>query len=161
MKGNPRFEILEVPVRGASVLHLQNLGGLRDHQDWPPMGRRRAGLDRAGLVDFLFNGANLAGLVLIRRRVLDACFLSFVARRFQRLTGKSRRTLEDFGNSMDVLLSFSLVAYMVGAGGLRRLEPGLLSIWNLAVVFNVLGAGLGRFTESFGNLSIDGDSGAA
>lgn len=161
MKGNPRFEILEVLSVGLPFCIFKILAAFAITK----IGRQWDGvalvLIALGLVDFLFNGANLAGLVLIRRRVLDACFLSFVARRFQRLTGKSRRTLEDFGNSMDVLLSFSLVAYMVGAGGLRRLEPGLLSIWNLAVVFNVLGAGLGRFTESFGNLSIDDDSGAA
>ena len=32
----------------------------------------------------------------------------------------------------------------------------LLAFWNAAVVLNVLGAGLGRFTESVRNLSEDG-----
>jgi len=99
-----------------------------------------------------------AGLVLLRRRVLDACFLSFGARLLLAPARKSRRRLQDFGNSLDVLISFSLVAYMVGAGRLKELPPQLLAFWNAAVVLNVLGAGLGRFTESYGNLSRDGGS---
>ena len=54
-----------------------------------------------------------------------------------------------------LLISFSLVAYMVGAGRLKLLPPGLLTFWNAAVILNVLGAGLGRFGESVRNLSED------
>jgi hypothetical protein len=107
-------------------------------------------------VDLLFNGANFAGLVLIRRRVLDACFLSFAARQLEGPARKSRWTLQDFGNSLDVLISFSLVAYLVGAGLLRLLPAPLLALWNAAVVLNVLGAGLGRFSDSVRNLSEEG-----
>jgi hypothetical protein len=155
MKGIPRLEFLEVVSVGfpfclfklAGAVVLAGLGG--------PWAGVALVLFALTAVDLLFNGANLAGLVLIRRRVLDACFLSFAARLFQRLTGKSRRTLEDFGNSLDVLISFSIVAFMVGAGGLRLLPPDLMPLWNLAVVFNVLGAGLGRLTESVQKLSLD------
>jgi hypothetical protein len=54
----------------------------------------------------------------------------------------------EFGLSLDALFSFALVACMVGLGLLRRLAPGELALWNLAVVLNVLGAGVGRFAES-------------
>ncbi len=153
MKGIPRLEALEVLSVGLPFCVFKIAGSLV----FASLGGRGAVvglvLFALGAVDLLFNGANLVGLVLIRRRVLDACLLSFTARQFQASTGKSRRTLQDFGNSLDVMISFSLVAYIVGAGRLGHLPPPLLSLWNGAVVLNVLGAGLGRFTESVRNLS--------
>ena len=153
MKGVPRLETLEVLSVGlpfcvfkiAAGVVFRSAGGA-----WGTLGLVLLGL---GAVDLVFNGANFAGLVLIRRRVLDACFLSFAAQLVLAPAGKSKRTLQDFGNSADVLISFALVAYMVGAGRLGQLPPRLLSFWNAAVVLNVLGAGLGRFSESVRNLS--------
>ncbi len=149
----PRMETLEVLSVGLPFCVFKVAAGVALRCG----GCRAAGaaLIALGAVDLLFNGANLAGLILIRRRVLDACLLSFVARSFQQPARKSRRTLQDLGNSLDVLVSFSLVAYMVGAGRFRVLTPGLLTFWNAAVVCNVLGAGLVRFTESVRNLSDD------
>jgi uncharacterized membrane protein YjjP (DUF1212 family) len=159
MKGIPRLEALEVLSVGlpfcvfkiAAGSVFRSFGG-----SWEAIGSVLVAL---GAVDLLFNGANFAGLVLIRRRVLDACFLSFATRLFLAPAGKSRWTLQDFGNSLDVLISFSLVAYLVGASRLGLLSPGLLTLWNAAVVFNVLGAGLSRFTESVRNLSESGAAG--
>ena len=153
MKGIPRLESLEVLSVGLPFCVFKIAAGFI----FRPLGGVRAIVGTAllalGAIDVLINAANFAGLVLIRRRVLDACFLSFAARLFGAPAGKSRWTLQDFGNSLDVLISFSLVAYMVGAGRLKLLSPELLTIWNVAVVFNVLGAGLARFTESVRNLS--------
>ncbi|MFI5360339.1 MAG: hypothetical protein ACHQ49_00095 [Elusimicrobiota bacterium] len=156
MKGVPRWDSLEVLSVGLPFCVFKIAAGaaLRPGA-WGAAG---LGLIALGGVDLLFNGANFAGLVLLRRRVLDACFLSFGARLLLAPARKSRRRLQDFGNSLDVLISFSLVAYMVGAGRLKELPPQLLAFWNAAVVLNVLGAGLGRFTESYGNLSRDGGS---
>lgn len=155
MKGAARLETLEVvsvglpfcvfKLAGAAV--FRPMGGA-----WSAAGTALLAL---GAIDLLFNGANLAGLVLIRRRVFDACFLSFAAGLFVRRTGRPRRRLQDLGNSVDVMISFSLVAYLVGAGRLSLLSPSLLSCWNAAVVLNVLGAGLGRFTESVRGLSAE------
>lgn len=105
-----------------------------------------------GAVDVLFNAANLGGLLAARRRVLDACFFSLAAHRLRPAARREGRILRDLGNSLDVLLSFSLVAYMVGAGRLGGLPPRVLSCWNVAVVSNVLGAGLGRLAESLRRL---------
>ena len=149
--GIPRMETLEVLSVGLPFCVFKIAAGAALRcGDWRAAGTALIAL---GAVDLLFNGANLAGLVLIRRRVLDACLFSFVARSFQASARKSRRTLQDLGNSLDVLISFSLVAYMVGAGRFRILTPRLLTFWNAAVVCNVLGAGLARFTESVRNLS--------
>ena len=106
-----------------------------------------------GAVDVVFNAANFAGLVLIRRRVLDACFLSFAARSLSGTARRSRWSLQEFGNALDVLISFSLVAFLVGSGRLKDLGSPLSGYWNAAVVLNVLGAGLLRFTESVRHLS--------
>lgn len=153
MKGVPRLEALEVLSVGFPFCVFKFAAGnafLARGGFWAAAGQALLAL---GAVDLLFNAANFAGLTLIRRRVLDACFLSFAARSLRRPAGKSRWTLQDFGNSLDVLISFSLVAYLVGAGRLKDLPPPLLSFWNAAVVLNVLGAGLMRFTESVRNLS--------
>jgi len=153
VKGVPRLESLEVLSVGfpfcvfklAVGAAFRARGGL-----WALAGEA---LILLGVVDLVFNAANFAGLVLIRRRVLDACFLSFAARSLSGAARRSRWTLQDFGNSLDVLISFGLVAYMVGAGRLKELGSPALDYWNAAVVLNVLGAGLLRFTESVRNLT--------
>ena len=53
------------------------------------------------------------------------------------------------------MLSFTLVAAMIGLGLLMRLRPADLGIWNVSVVFNVLGAGLGRLAETVIGLRAD------
>jgi hypothetical protein len=153
VKRVPRLESLEVLSVGfpfcvfklAAGAVFRSRGGA-----WALAGQALLAL---GAVDLVFNAANFAGLVLIRRRVLDACFLSFAARSLSGAARKSRWTLSDFGNSLDVLISFSLVAYLVGAGRLKDLPPSLSGYWSAAVVLNVLGAGLLRFTESVRHLS--------
>ncbi len=91
-----------------------------------------------GLIDLLMNGCNFIWLTLKKKRLFDPCFAGFLSR----ILNQS----EDFGNSIDILISFSLVALVVGAGLIPRLHTEELHIWNICVVINVLGAGLGRFT---------------
>jgi hypothetical protein len=116
----------------------------------------RAGLGSVllalGAVDALFNLINLGSLLASRRRVLDACVLSVAAHRLWPAARKESWVLRDLGNSLDVFLSFTLVAYMIGAGRLVDLPPRVLGCWSVAVVFNVLGAGLGRLAESLRRL---------
>lgn len=153
MKGVPRLESLEVLSVGFPFCVFKIAAGAAFRArggSWALLGEALVAL---GAVDLVFNAANFAGLVLIRRRVLDACFLSFAARAASGAARRSRWTLQDFGNSLDVLISFSLVAYMIGAGRLQDLSSPASSYWNAAVVLNVLGAGLMRFTESVRNLT--------
>ncbi|MBX3196545.1 MAG: hypothetical protein KF894_00210 [Labilithrix sp.] len=92
-----------------------------------------------GAVDVVLNALNLASLVLLRRRVSGVCLVDVLARRLDR-----RRPRGDLGVSLDVLLSFGLVALVIGAGLIARLPSWALPLWNVSVVLNVLGAGIGR-----------------
>jgi hypothetical protein len=92
-----------------------------------------------GLVDLVFNVLNLVSLVIRRRRASDVCLTDFVLRRLS-----WGRAYEDLGIAIDVLLSFGLVALVIGAGMLLQMPRWALPIWNVAVVLNVLGAGIGR-----------------
>ena len=94
--------------------------------------------------DALHNATNLAALLVRRRRAVSACVLSAVTLRWSPFPRSSHAWLSDLGNALDVALSFSLVAGMVGSGVLGELPAPWLRAWNAAVVLNVLGAGLGR-----------------
>ncbi len=61
---------------------------------------------------------------------------------------------EDFGNSLDFFFSFLLVAFVISGGHIPRLPPAHLSIWNVAVVFNVIGAGLALMSSAVQNLRV-------
>lgn len=88
-----------------------------------------------GTVDLVLNLINLAALLVAHRRISAVCSTEIALRR----AGDTR-----LGLAADVFLSFGLVAIVVGGGLLPRLPAWALSSWNLAVVLNVLGAGVGR-----------------
>jgi hypothetical protein len=89
-----------------------------------------------GAVDLVLNAINLVALCTLRRRISAVCLAQVVLGR--------RAARDDLGLAVDVFLSFSLVAVVIGFGLLLRLPRWALSIWNLAVVLNVVGAGVGR-----------------
>lgn len=47
-----------------------------------------------------------------------------------------------------MFLSFALVAIVVGLGLLAHLPRWALILWNMSVVLNVLGAGIGRLVTA-------------
>ena len=59
---------------------------------------------------------------------------------------------QDLGNSLDVFLSFSIVAFMIAGNHLKEIPSEHMTVWNLSVILNVLGAGLGRVKDSLRNL---------
>lgn len=97
------------------------------------------GLIALGFVDAALNILNLSSLILVHRRVSGVCVADVVVRRF----AKSKAS-DDLGLAVDVFLSFTLVAIVIGGGLLPRLPRWAVHIWDVAVVFNVLGAGAGR-----------------
>lgn len=105
-----------------------------------------------GAIDLAINVANLLALGVVRHRVTNACTLSAVSKRLRLFPGTANRYLVDFGNSLDVLLSCSLVAFMVGLGRIGTMPPLHIAVWNAAVVLNVLGAGLSRVEASLRHL---------
>jgi hypothetical protein len=89
-----------------------------------------------GALDSLINVVNLGSFVLRRRPATDVCVSDFVVRRLA--------PEDDLGVALDVFVSFGLVAVVVGLGLIARMPSWALPIWNVAVVLNVLGAGVGR-----------------
>jgi hypothetical protein len=102
--------------------------------------------------DALLNAVNLGTLLALRRRVVSACVLSAVTSRWSPFPRSTHGWLVDFGNALDVALSFALVAGMVGSGVLGEFPAPWLRAWNAAVVLNVLGAGLGRMGSTLERL---------
>jgi len=98
------------------------------------LGRAGWALIALGVLDLVINVVNLVALLFNRPRVLGVCLIAI-------LLGRPR---EDLGTSIDMLLSFALVALMIGFGWLAVLDPTELAVWNISVILNVLGAGFGR-----------------
>jgi len=104
-----------------------------------------------GLLDLALNLANLVSLLVAQRRTGPLCVAELVWSRL------SRRGA-NLGLAVDMFFSFGLVAVVVGAGLLLRLPPKALSLWNVAVVLNVLGAGAGRLISALrAELAVPGD----
>lgn len=105
-----------------------------------------------GSFDLLINLTNIISLATIKRRVLDACSFSYIVRLIKKPKPEVLSKWQDLGNAIDVLLSFTLVAYMIGWGGIVHVPEPQLTIWNISVVFNVFGAGYSRLKESIKSL---------
>lgn len=147
------FEVLTVglPFCGFKILAGLSLTGSAAAAPLRLLGVFLIGL---GVLDGIINGVNLAGLLVNRRRPMPACSLAFATRPFRK-PSSSLAKWHDLGNSLDVLLSFALVALMLAYGRLRSMPPDRLAAWNACVILNVLGAGLGRFGDSVRNLARD------
>lgn len=78
-----------------------------------------------GAIDAVLNLVNMVAKV-------PTCFTDLVIRR------------HDLALALDVMLSFALVAIVIGFSLLSRLPAWAAPIWSAAVVLNVLGAGVGR-----------------
>jgi hypothetical protein len=91
-----------------------------------------------GALDVVVNLFNAVAVVFFGTRLLPVCLLDL-------LFGRKRK---DLGPAIDVMLSFSLVAAMIGTGHIRTLPPHSLQAWNVAVVCNVLGAGALRLVQA-------------
>lgn len=103
------------------------------------------------IVDLAFNLINLMALVFIGHRLGPVCFLSWVCRHTP-----LKRRYNDIGEALDTMLSFSIVAVVVGV----NLFPNLIAmspadgpkvyfiLWNTCTVANVLGAGIARLQAS-------------
>jgi len=136
-------ESIEIITIGLPFCVFKMVTGLLMNQYW---------LVGLGVLDSLINGVNLILIVLLRKRVWDACSLSFLVRLFKKPNLEHKEKWQDFGNALDVLLSFSLVAYVIGGGFIQDVPSKQLWFWNLSVVLNVFGAGYSRMTGSIENL---------
>ena len=137
------MHILEIITIGLPFCAFKCLTGLYYGQYW---------LVGLGIVDLIFNFINLLSVIYLRKRVLDACFISFMVRLIKNPHSDVKSLWQDLGNSTDVLLSFILVAMVLASGAINHLPADHLQLWNIAVILNVLGAGSGRLTTSLKNL---------
>jgi hypothetical protein len=136
----PLFEIITV---GFPFCAFKILAGLALGQVW---------LTFWGALDLVINTANLLALLVSRHRATDACVLSLVVRALKKPTSNEKPVWQELGNSVDVLLSFVIVAFMLGGGFLKLLKPAQLMLWNISVILNVLGAGSMRLSQSLANM---------
>lgn len=137
------MQSLEIITIGLPFCAFKIVTGLFFAQYW---------LVALGAVDLLINSINLISMLFLKRRVIDACFLSFLVRLIKKPAKGMKSKWQDLGNSMDVLLSFTLVAYVIAGGYIPMLHPEHLHIWNISVILNVFGAGSSRLTTSIQNL---------
>lgn len=137
------MQTLEILTIGLPFCAFKCLAGLYLQQYW---------LVALGVVDLGINLWNLMFLFLKRRRAFDACFFSFLVCFLKRPTRETEIYWKDFGNSVDVIVSFAIVAFIIGAGHIQQLPQSSLQLWNIAVILNVIGAGSSRLTASLQNL---------
>jgi hypothetical protein len=136
-------EILEVITVGFSFCIFKIIVGLHFYQYW---------LVILGLIDLVINLTNFFNLTIFKRRLFDACFFAVLIHYLKKPSKEKAHQWMDLGNSLDVVLSFSLVAFMIIGAYLKELTPNYLHLWNLAVILNVFGAGSSRLTSSIKNL---------
>jgi hypothetical protein len=137
------MELIEILTIGIPFCAFKILSGLLWDQLW---------LTSLGVIDLIINMINLIFLIVTKKRMMDACLLSLVVRKLKRPSPQRKSMWEYFGNSLDVFLSFSIVAWMIGGQYLKLLPAEHMTIWNLAVILNVFGAGYGRVMNSISNL---------
>ena len=137
------MNFLEIITIGLPFCAFKIVTGLFLNQPW---------LTGLGIIDLAINLTNSVTLLLFKRRVIDSCLLSFLTRLLKKPTKVAKAKWQDLGNSLDVLLSFSLVAYMIGGGFIKDLPRDHLSLWNISVILNVFGAGFSRLEISIRNL---------
>ena len=137
------MELIEIITIGLPFCAFKILSGLLWGQHW---------LTALGLIDLVINVLNLGFLIITRKRLMDACLLSLIVRKFKRPSPQRKSMWQDFGNSLDVFLSFTIVAIMIGGQFLKLLPANHMNLWNLAVILNVFGAGYGRLRNSLTNL---------
>ncbi|MBI4953381.1 MAG: hypothetical protein HY908_15230 [Myxococcales bacterium] len=90
-----------------------------------------------GLVDLVLNV-----LSLFFARTFSPCVLSNLGRHLE--TSKQEGSRELLGLAVDTLFSFSIVATVIWFRRLGSLPPAMIRVWEIAVIANVMGAGLER-----------------
>lgn len=140
-------DVLEVFTVGLPFCAFKVLTGYSVMTHVPAWSLLGAALIALGILDVVVNVVNAVGLLAWRHRVLEACTLS-VATRLIRRRSRVASTWQELGTAVDVLLSMALVAVMIAAGFIGRLPEALLTVWNISVIVNVLGAGVARFGQS-------------
>ncbi len=143
MLHNPRvLAFLEALTVGLPFCIFKILAGVL-------LGRWGLALLALGGVDAFLNLANLASLGALGKRAVPVCTLSILVPAWPRFRGLDT---EELATSLDVAVSFVIVAAVIGLGYIKAFSHLEVSLWNLAVVLNVLGAGLFQVNQAYAKL---------
>lgn len=92
-----------------------------------------------GLIDLILNAICFHAVCWRGHTHYPFCLFSVIARRHPILS-----KWDDAGEALDVMLSFTIVAWIVGQGLFSHMDGAQIKIWNICTVVNVLGAGISR-----------------
>lgn len=92
-----------------------------------------------GFIDFFLNTISFHAVCWRGNTQYPVCLLSIVARKHHVLS-----KWKDAGEALDIMLSFCIVAMVVGYALFPYLDGSQVKIWNVCTVINVLGAGIAR-----------------
>lgn len=146
------MQVLEVITVGFPFCAFKIMTGLWLQGGGPAARLAGWALLALGTLDLVINTVNLVGLAALRRRVVEPCVLAMGAGLLRKPTSPAW-TWQDLGNSLDVLLAMSLVAYMIAVQALAGFPEGMRHLWNACVILDVMGAGLSRFGGSLKRIS--------
>jgi hypothetical protein len=108
---------------------------------WQPLG---VALVALAVADLALNLVSLALTLLGRSSPLGVCTFQLAVE----LARSRHEGWKELGLSLDAMLSFVLVAFVVGTNQLAHLPAAAAGAWAASVILNVLGAGIGRLAES-------------
>jgi hypothetical protein len=148
--GGQLFRLLEIATVGFPFCAYKLLTGhvLMDLPHGWPFGWLLVGL---GAVDLGLNAIGFYLAAIDRPSSLAVCTAQWVVSRVR----PGQESWRQLGLSIDTMLSFALVAAMIGFGWLVYLPHASLGVWSGSVVANVLGAGLGQLADSVRELQAD------
>ena len=92
-----------------------------------------------GWGDMCVHAVNLFGVFFKGKRLLPVCILAIVNRKMRCFALR-----EEIGEAVDMMISFAIVATVVGNELFVFLEPYQIKLWNCCTVFNILGAGISQ-----------------
>ncbi len=96
-----------------------------------------------GLIDFFLNAVSLHAVSCRGNLHYPVCLLSIISKKHHILA-----KWKDSGEALDVMLSFIIVAFVVGQNLFIFMDGMQVKLWNLCTVVNVLGAGIARLSAS-------------
>ena len=96
-----------------------------------------------GLIDLFLNAINLHAVCCRGKLRCPVCLLSIVSKKHPALS-----KYRDSGEALDIMLSFTIVAFVVWQNLFTLMNAAQVKLWNICTVVNVLGAGIARLGTS-------------
>ena len=96
-----------------------------------------------GIIDLFLNTISFYTLCWRGHNEYPVCLFSVIARKNEKLS-----KWNDSGEALDIMLSFCIVAWVVGNNLFPFMDGAQVKFWNICTVVNVLGAGIARLGAS-------------